>query len=267
MKQLFTGEFFGETNERIYFDGITLTDTEYTHSKVDWHYHENAYFTFILQGFVKEINKKETYTCTPGTLLFHNWQEPHYNIKPPGFTRGFHIEVKQSWIQSFLHNTNGLYGNLNIADPSLKILLYKIFKETKKNDASTALATEDLLLQLFTGLQKVTTNYTTSKPKWVAIVRELLHESYNENLSLSLIAKEANIHPIHLSRDFQKHFYCSIGEYVRKLKVTKSLSLLPVKQHSLSSISFECGFADQSHFIRCFKEYTGISPLAYRKLL
>ncbi|WEK71791.1 MAG: AraC family transcriptional regulator [Candidatus Chryseobacterium colombiense] len=29
----------------------------------------------------------------------------------------------------------------------------------------------------------------------------------------------------------------------------------------------ECGFSDQSHFIRCFKENIGITPLKYQKLL
>jgi hypothetical protein len=48
MKQLSTGQFYGQTNETFHLNGITLTDTEYTHSKVDWHYHQNPYFTFIL---------------------------------------------------------------------------------------------------------------------------------------------------------------------------------------------------------------------------
>jgi AraC family transcriptional regulator len=58
MQHLQTGQFFEQTNTTIHLDGITLTDTEYTLDKVDWHYHENAYFTFILQGNVIEGNKK-----------------------------------------------------------------------------------------------------------------------------------------------------------------------------------------------------------------
>ncbi|MEL1244526.1 hypothetical protein AAEO56_09655 [Flavobacterium sp. DGU11] len=38
MKQLQKGQFFGQTNTTISLDGITLTDTVYTHDKVDWHY-------------------------------------------------------------------------------------------------------------------------------------------------------------------------------------------------------------------------------------
>ena len=146
MKYLPTGQFYGQTNETICLDGITLTDTEYTHDKVDWHYHENPYFTFILQGNVIEGNKKEFYNCSAGTLLFHNWQEPHYNIKPKGFTRGFHIELELNWIDTFAFDLNNLQGNIHISNPDLKLLLHKIFKETKLNDSTTALSIQSLLL-------------------------------------------------------------------------------------------------------------------------
>lgn len=70
MKQSQTGEFYGQTNKTINLEGITLTDTVYTLDKVDWHYHENAYFTFILQGNVIEGNKKKSTIVLPGIYFF-----------------------------------------------------------------------------------------------------------------------------------------------------------------------------------------------------
>lgn len=267
MKHLPTGQFYGQTNETIYLDGIALTDTEYTEDKVDWHYHENAYFTFILQGNLIEGNKKEVYNCSPGTLLFHNWQEPHYNTKPIGFTRGFHIELEQKWINTFAFDLNNLQGNIHISNPDLKLLLYKIFKETKINDSTTALSIHGLLLQTLAGMQRSHQTSIKNKPVWVKKIGELLQDQFAENLSLTTMANTIGIHPVHLSRDFSKYFQFSMGEYIRKLKIEKALSLLPDKNNSLLDISFDCGFADQSHFIRCFKEMVGISPLAYRKIL
>jgi len=48
MKHLKTGEFFGDTDQVLKLDGLTLADTVYTHPYVDLHSHEHAYFTFIL---------------------------------------------------------------------------------------------------------------------------------------------------------------------------------------------------------------------------
>lgn len=265
MKNLRHGEFFGQTNETLNFDGITITDTEYTHPYVDWHYHENPYFTFLIQGNMKEGNKKETYDCSTGTLLYHHWEDAHYNTKPNIFTRGFHIEITKDWFEKFQLSKDLTEGSFNIKNPSIKLLMYQIFKETKLNDDSFDLSVHQLLLSLFDQLSNQKVN-SEKKPIWVKQIDEILHESFTEKLSLNDLSKTIDIHPIHLSRDFQKYFQCNLGEYLRKLKVEKSLKILNDFE-SLSEVALECGFSDQSHFIRCFKENLGITPLKYRQIL
>ncbi|MCJ8152313.1 AraC family transcriptional regulator [Chryseobacterium sp. SSA4.19] len=265
MKNLHNGEFFGQTNETLKFEGLTFTDTEYTHSFVDWHYHENPYFTFLLQGNMIEGNKKESYDCSAGTLLYHHWEDAHYNLKPEVFTRGFHIEITESWFQNFQLSKDTIEGSFNIKNPSLKLLTYQIFKETKLNDDSFALTVNQLLVNIFSQLSNQKNN-SEKKPAWVKKAHEILHETFTEKLSLHEISKVLDIHPVHLSRDFQKYFQCNLGEYVRKLKVEKSLTILN-QYESLSEVALECGFSDQSHFIRCFKDNMGITPLKYRNIL
>lgn len=265
MKNLHNGEFFGQTNETLRFDGLTITDTEYTHPFVDWHYHENAYFTFLLQGNMKEGNKKEIYDCPAGTLLYHHWEDAHYNIKPDLFTRGFHLEVTESWFQKFQISKDSIEGSFNLKNPALKLLMYKIFRETKLNDPSFELSVHELLLKIFSELSDRVEN-SDKKPGWVRKIDEILHENFTEKLNLTDLSKTIDIHPVHLSRDFQKHFHCSLGAYIRKLKINKSLPLLNTYP-SLAEVALECGFADQSHFIRSFKENTGITPLQYKNLL
>lgn len=254
MKQLRTGEFFGETDQTMRLDGLTLTDTVYTHSYVDWHYHEHAYFTFILQGAVMEGNRKDVFHCSPGSLLYHNHQEPHYNIKPEGFTRGFHLELEPAWFNRFdLHSPE---GSLNIKSPDVKFLLYKMFQEMKLNDSFSSLSIECLLLRSF--------GKDEGKPQWMPRLKEILCEE--ATISLDYLSKELGLHPVHISRMFAKYFDCTLGEYLRKLKVERSMKLLPDAELSITEIAFNCGFADQSHFIRCFRSVFGTTPSVYRKL-
>ncbi|MDI1304434.1 MAG: AraC family transcriptional regulator [bacterium] len=267
MKQSQKGEFYGQTNNTINLEGITLTDTVYTHDKVDWHYHENAYFTFILQGNVIEGNKNEIYNCSAGSLLFHNWQEPHYNIKPEGFTRGFHIEIEKWWFDNLEFNTTNLQGSINIANLDLKFLMYKIFRETKVDDNATQLSIQTLLLETLAKMLRYNQTKFNKKPTWVSEVNMILNDQFLDHLTLEYLSKTLNIHPVHLSRDFSKYFNSSLGEYIRKLKVQKSLQLISEKKLDLTSIAFECGFSDQSHFTRCFKQINGINPSEYRKIL
>jgi AraC family transcriptional regulator len=267
MQQLQTGQFFGQTNQTIHLDGITLTDTEYTLDKVDWHYHENAYFTFILQGNVIEGNKKEIYNCSAGSLLFHNWQDPHYNIKPKGYTRGFHIELKDAWFKHLDFDIKQLQGSIKITNADIKFLMYKIVKETKVADELSALSMQTLILQTLSEMFRHQQSDKEKKPLWVNTIKEILHDEFSNKLTLDYLAQTLNIHPVHLSRDFQKHFNCSLGDYMRKLKIEKSLHLLSNKNNALSEIAYDCGFSDQSHFNRCFKSINGISPYQFRKII
>ncbi|WP_027385665.1 helix-turn-helix transcriptional regulator [Chryseobacterium gregarium] len=265
MKSLRHGEFFGQTNETLHLDGLTITDTEYTHPFVDWHYHENPYFTFLLQGHMTEGNKKEMYDCSAGTLLYHHWEDAHYNIRPDIFTRGFHLELTEDWFKQFDISKDSLEGSFNVKDPVIKLLMHQIFRETKMNAPGIELPVHELLLNIFSQLSGKAKN-ADKKPQWVSKIDEILHGSFTEKLSLTELSKTLDVHPVHLSRDFQKHFHCTLGTYIRKLKISRSLTLLNTHR-SLTEIALECGFADQSHFIRSFRENMGIAPLQYKNLL
>lgn len=267
MQQLNTGQFYGLTNHKMLLNGLIITDTEYTEEKVDWHYHESPYLTFILQGNVLEGNKKEIHHCAAGDILFHNWQEAHYNLKPPGFTRGFHIELGDTWLKNMQMDLGEVSGYLNIQHPDAKIILYKIFKETKCQDETAPLSIESLLLSLLTNIIEADTIPIKKNPGWVTTLRAMLHDRCCEQISLTELSASLSIHPAHLSRDFPRYFNQTLGQYIRKLKVQKALALLPQKHLSLAEISYECGFADQSHFIRCFREKMNVTPLTYRNYL
>ncbi|KAF2517144.1 helix-turn-helix transcriptional regulator [Flavobacterium foetidum] len=267
MEQLKTGQFFGQTSRHIQLGGLTITDTQYTHEKVDWHYHEKPYFTFILQGKVLEGNKKEIYQCSAGSLLFHNWDDSHYNIKPPGFTRGFHIEIEQNWLDQFDFSLDDLKGSLLVENPEVKLLFYKLFAESCINDDYSNLSVDALLLNSLKNIKKTDSLHSNSIPKWAKTLKEFLHENFSDEHSLTALSKILNVHPVHLSRSFPKYFGCTFGEYIRKIRIEKSLALLTDKENSLVEISCVTNFSDQSHYIRCFKEQIGLTPSNYRKLL
>ncbi|MEI9809920.1 MAG: AraC family transcriptional regulator [Bacteroidota bacterium] len=134
-------------------------------------------------------------------------------------------------------------------------------------DSAAELSTRSLLLQILALMISRNTPAAGKKPAWVYKINEILHDQFLDTLTLDYLSGIADIHPVHLSRDFPRYFNCSFGEYIRKLKVEKSLSLIPDKKTALTEIAYECGFSDQSHFTRCFKEINGITPSAYRKIL
>lgn len=267
MLQLQKGKYFGIQNKAIQLDNLIITDTEYTHDRVDWHTHQNPYFTFLLTGNMLETNKKESYECSEGTLLFHNWQDAHCNIKRPGYTRGFHIELEKDFFERYQLPLNQLEGSLKLDNPVLKLLFRSMYLETKYTGAIEILAIRESLFKVFGLLANVRKQETARQPAWVKKIKEALNDADTSLLSWDALAALAQVHPVHLSRQFPKYFHTTVGDYLKKLRIEQAAGLLSKKAVPLTQIGYECGFADQSHFIRSFKQAVGVTPLQYRKII
>jgi AraC family transcriptional regulator len=105
------------------------------------------------------------------------------------------------------------------------------------------------------------------QPVWLIRAKEILHESIGHQPSMDDMARLTGVHPAHLSREFQRHFGCSLGEYGRRIRVEQAKTQLISTKLPLAEISLRNGFSDQAHFSRAFKRYTGSTPLQYRRNL
>ena len=246
----------------IQLPGVTLSivDMEHARNHVGWHSHENPHFTFILQGAVIEGTKTDVHECSPGDLLFHGRFEPHYNVKLEGNHRGLHLDFAQEYLDHLSASVPQGISSIRSAD--IKVLCHKMFQEAMMADDVSGVSIHTLSLDILGRLF-----FKTSRPPWVSKLEEILHSEYSEKFSLDALSRELGIHPVHLSRSVSRYFHCTLGEYVRKVRVERSLAFMPQKNLSLTEISARCGFADQSHFVRSFKRIIGTSPSAYRKLL
>ena len=106
-------------------------------------------------------------------------------------------------------------------------------------------------------------------PAWAKELREMIQDQMDTNMSISLrqASDELEINPAYLSREFSKYFdNLSFGDYIRKMRIGKAITLLETTNYPLTEISYLTGFSDQSHFTRIFKKQTGENPSAYRKI-
>lgn len=89
-----------------------------------------------------------------------------------------------------------------------------------------------------------------------------LHEQIT-NIDL---ARLCNISLAHFCNLFREHYRQTPQEYIRRQRILKSRYLLTRSQLSISQITEELGFCNDSHFCRIFKKNEGITPLQYRKM-
>ncbi|MTI86761.1 MAG: helix-turn-helix domain-containing protein [Balneolaceae bacterium] len=267
MQQIKKGDFFGSHNRLIHLDHIVITETVYTHRRVDWHYHENTYFTYLLEGYLGETNKKESYILEPGSLLFHNWQEAHCNEMKSDHSRGFHVEIEKEWFDQYdLDYTIGEGSNMLI-HPLIKGTFDRLYLESRISDTATELSITSLMLSLFEKINENNTVNTLPKPTWINRLNNILHDECEKRHSLNSLACQLDVHPAHISRAFPHYFGVTFGEFIRKLRVDKAAALLKCSPKTMTEIAFECGFSDQSHFNRCFKKIYSTTPLRYKKII
>jgi len=253
MLQLQKGKYFGIENKALQLDNLLITDTEYTHDHVDWHTHQNPYFTFLLVGNMQETNKKQTYHCNAGTLLFHNWQDAHYNIKPPGYTRGFHIELEKEFFERYQLPLEKMEGSRILHNPLFKAHFRNMYLQTRYDTSIEHLSITESLFQVFGLLSNADEQETANKPNWVKKISEVLQEEDATLLSWDKLATIAQVHPVYLSRQFPRYFHTTVGNYLKKLRIEQAITLLSETNFSISQISYACGFADHQNYSPCIQ--------------
>ncbi|MGE4195073.1 MAG: helix-turn-helix domain-containing protein [Pseudodesulfovibrio sp.] len=97
----------------------------------------------------------------------------------------------------------------------------------------------------------------------VEIIKTYLADNLAEKVSLDDLARAANLSRYHLLRVFQAGAGLPPHAYQNQLRVDLGRQLL-AKGHPVSEVALEAGFADQSHFTRVFRKYTGATPRQYR---
>jgi len=96
-------------------------------------------------------------------------------------------------------------------------------------------------------------------------VVEHIFTHYRERLSVETLASLAFLSLRQFDRRFQRLFHQTPKEFIQKVRIDASLRLLMESDLSITQIALECGFFDNSHFSRQFKEKMGLSPIQFRK--
>jgi AraC-like DNA-binding protein len=81
-------------------------------------------------------------------------------------------------------------------------------------------------------------------------------------LSLELLARESGLGRYQLIRAFRGATGLTPHAYLLNARVNRGRQLLNQGQ-ALAEVAYLLGFADQSHFIRVFKEFTNLTPKQY----
>ena len=92
--------------------------------------------------------------------------------------------------------------------------------------------------------------------------RDYLRAHVSEPVTITALAGMMGLAESHLIRAFHREFGLPPHAYHLRLRLAAACELLE-RGLSVSTVAFECGFADQSHLSRNFKAVYGLTPAAW----
>src|ERR1043166_3886110 len=95
-------------------------------------------------------------------------------------------------------------------------------------------------------------------------LEDVMQNNYRYNLTLDQYANLALMSLSTFKREFKKTFHDAPSKWITKSRVKLAAQLLESTSLSVSEVGFECGFENQTHFSRIFKEKMDVSPLQFR---
>ncbi|SHJ75001.1 AraC family transcriptional regulator [Hymenobacter daecheongensis DSM 21074] len=244
--------------------GIAVIEAEYEQKVSEsWHSHQNAHITLFLRGGTFEKRRHETHAVHPGSVLFYHSDERHVNQRTLFPSKNINVEFDEIFLKTHGITEERLrQGAANLV--KTKLLMLRIYHESLVQDAFSADSIR-MLLADYAADENFAQQFRHN-PQWVGSLFELLNDCWEESPSLAQLSGSLGISPVSISKHFPRYFGCTYGEYMRRLKISRSLELLSRPALSLTEVALECGFADQSHFIRTFKAQTRFLPKDFRKL-
>jgi AraC family transcriptional regulator len=175
--------------------------------------------------------------------------------------------------QELMQRKIELIPQFSIDDPVIQQLALALKLEIQTGCLSGRLYGELLGTALAARLVQ---NYAVSKPSLkfkanglpksqLERVIDYMKANLTQDLSILDLATLTNTSESHFSRSFKQSVGITPYQYLMQQRVERAKQLLKRQAISISDIALDCGFANQTHLTKVFRQMTGMTPKAYQK--
>jgi AraC-like DNA-binding protein len=269
---------------------IRIKEVDQFYLDTPFHFHESCEIVLIKESHGKRVvgdhvaNFNEGDLVLMGPNLPHIWQnnsiyflkKKDYKVKATViyFSPSFLIDLADDYqsvkkIESFLQNIS---RGLQFKGKTQQIAAEKLAGISEMEGLRKIMQFIDIVDLLSTSdeyeylaSEGYRNSYTFKDTARFNDVYQFLMNNFHRAIPLEEVAGIAKMSPTAFCRYFKNHTQKSLVQFVNELRIGHACKLLENKDHSITDVSYECGYNNMVNFNKFFKEVKGKTPSDYRK--
>ena len=205
------------------------------------------------------------YELQKGTLSFIDCRR-HYKIACPHnweYTICFVTSSISCYFYQKLESLGGCISNLD--NDSDTLTLWKNFLKIQEDNECHAIMRSQKLIELYTKLYISHSANLYHVPSYIADMKKNFDTAFGKQYSLDALSAKYNVNKFRLCREFATYYEDTPLQYLNCVRIEKAKDLLLHSDEKVCVIGQIVGIENANHFVRLFKQKTGVTPLTYRK--
>ncbi|NMH89624.1 helix-turn-helix domain-containing protein [Flavivirga algicola] len=210
---------------------------------------------FILGDDIKRYTSENEFILQPREMVLGQTIEPFY-IEPTGFVKTFAIRFYPYGFANFV--TEPINNLVNTETP-----IDQLFGVENADDLKQKIVKAENTEQRISIVEEFLLERLNDEKTINRIVKNTVDSllSTNGSVSINSILKDDLSKRRQLERNFKKQIGVSPKQLGKVIRLQTALKmLLDPKSENLTDIAYKSEYFDQAHFIKDFKEFTGINP-------
>ena len=247
------------------------------------HWHEDLQFIYVNDGEIEIVTLSGHKLIKQGEGVFinknvvhlvENVGTCHYNsfIFPDRFLKFYSGSPAERMVNKVVGCSELPLITIRGGEENMAVLqaLQKLISLEERKDASYPYEVLCALCSLWLVFSKTVTLPERHQQNHIAEERvssflQYIALHYGEDISLDTLAASANVSKSECLRCFQTVLHTTPYRYLTEYRLSKAAELLRQTSEPITAIAGKVGFSHISHFGKCFREKTGLSPSEYRK--
>ncbi|MEI2454305.1 AraC family transcriptional regulator [Lysobacter firmicutimachus] len=262
------GVFLGRCDLRREAGGFSFAELSPTvpEAQVQTHRHDDAHYVLLLDGVYLSSARGAPALCRGPALIYNPPGTTHRDCFRSEHGRFFTLTVSATRERELGAALSLPAQPLWQDDAAALLPALRLLAACRAWDEAAALSGEALSWELLAHTGRLALERSLRPAGWLRRVREQLRDECARPLRIADLARAAGVHPVHLAREFRRHYRCAPGDYLRRLRLERALSALADPRLPLAEVAAQAGYADAAHLGHAFRRGYGLTPGDYRRL-